>query len=85
VSAREGPPRVGRSIRGSVRPRFRPDAVQRRKLARLGDDAVLNKARDQHYRRYPRLHRIRLHRLWTGLHFGIAAYGLALIIITISR
>jgi hypothetical protein len=44
--------------------------------------AVLQDSRDEHYRRYPRLHRIRLNRLWTGLHLGIAGYGAALIIIT---
>jgi hypothetical protein len=32
---------------------------------------------------YPRLSRIRLHWLWTGLHLGVAAYGLVLIILTL--
>ena len=43
---------------------------------------ALAHSRQEHYRRYPVLHRVRLHRLWTGLHLGIAAYGAALIIIT---
>ncbi|MBL7261350.1 hypothetical protein [Paractinoplanes lichenicola] len=51
----------------------------------LTDDAKLNEARDKHYKRYPKMHRFRLHKLWTGLHFGIAAYGLALIITTVTR
>jgi hypothetical protein len=44
--------------------------------------AILQASRDTHYSKYPRLHRLRLHWLWTGLHLGIAAYGVALIIIT---
>jgi hypothetical protein len=43
---------------------------------------ALADSRAGHYRQYPRLHRIRLHRLWTGLHLGIATYGTALIVIT---
>jgi hypothetical protein len=38
--------------------------------------------RDDHYREYPRLSRIRLHWLWTGFHLAIAAYGLILVLIT---
>jgi hypothetical protein len=45
--------------------------------------AVLEKLRLDHYQSYPRLSRLRLHWLWTGLHLGVAAYGLTLIIITI--
>jgi hypothetical protein len=45
-------------------------------------ETVLEEFRQQHYRKYPRLHRIRLNRLWTGLHLGIAVYGIVLIIIT---
>jgi len=44
--------------------------------------AVLEASRDAHYSKYARLHRLRLHWLWTGLHLGIAAYGVALIVIT---
>jgi len=43
---------------------------------------VLEEFRQQHYSKYPQLHRIRLNRLWTGLHLGIAVYGIVLIIIT---
>lgn len=49
----------------------------------LGDnDATLARFRLDHYDRYPRLSRLRLHWLWTGLHFGVAGYGVALIILT---
>jgi len=47
------------------------------------DRSSLDDARQEHYGNYPRLHRIRLHGLWTGLHVGIAVYGAALIIITV--
>jgi len=45
-------------------------------------DSVLEEFRQQHYRKYPRLHRLRLNRLWTGLHLGVALYGVVLIVIT---
>jgi hypothetical protein len=45
-------------------------------------DTVLTEYRQQHDRKYPRLHRLRLNRLWTGLHLGIAVYGVVLAIIT---
>jgi hypothetical protein len=49
----------------------------------LGDhEAVLEEFRQQHYRKYPRLHRLRLNRLWTGLHLGVAIYGIVLVILT---
>lgn len=55
-------------------------------LVKSGDlpdnDAVLSQARIKHYQQYPRLSRLRLHWLWTGLHLGVAAYGVVLIIIT---
>jgi hypothetical protein len=44
--------------------------------------ALLDAARDEHYRRYPRLSRIRLHLLWTGFHLAVALFGLGLIIAT---
>ncbi|MEV5205958.1 hypothetical protein AB0K35_00600 [Micromonospora sp. NPDC053740] len=50
-------------------------------LAR-GDD-LIRQFREAHYEKHPRLHRVRLHHLWTGLHCGIAAYGVALIITTL--
>jgi hypothetical protein len=43
---------------------------------------VLEEARMAHYRRYPQLHRLRLNWLWTGLHLGIALYGVILIVVT---
>jgi len=45
-------------------------------------DPILSQYRTAHYQKYPRLYRIRLHWLWTGLHLGVAAYGLVLVIIT---
>jgi len=45
-------------------------------------DSVLEEFRQQHYRKYPRLYRLRLNRLWTGLHLGVALYGILLIVIT---
>lgn len=47
-------------------------------LGVLTDDPNLDPARDRHYRKYPVLHRVRLHWLWTGLHLAVAAYGIAL-------
>ncbi|MFD5013707.1 hypothetical protein [Streptomyces chartreusis] len=44
----------------------------------LGSDEKLVEAREEHYRRFPRLYRIRLHRLWVVLHLAIALYGLCL-------
>jgi hypothetical protein len=54
-------------------------------MGALADRDLLDEFREQHYARYPRLHRIRLHSLWTGLHVGIAAYGVALVTITLAR
>ena len=49
----------------------------------LADQAtLLEEYRQEHYRKYQRLHRLRLNRLWTGLHLGIAAYGIVLVVLT---
>ena len=49
----------------------------------LGDTAgVFEGLRLDDYRRSPRLSRLRLHWLWTGLHLGMAVYGLVLVILT---
>jgi hypothetical protein len=45
-------------------------------------DTLLAEHRQQHDRKYPHLHRLRLNWLWTGLHLGIAVYGVVLAIIT---
>jgi hypothetical protein len=42
------------------------------------NDALVAQYRDRHYRTYPRLHKLRLHFLWTGLHIGIVVFGLVL-------
>jgi hypothetical protein len=49
-----------------------------RDVGRLADDRHVDEYRAQHYRAFPRLHRVRLHWLWTGLHLGVAAYGVGL-------
>ena len=55
-------------------------------LVQSGDltdnDVILDRFRSGHYQKHPRLSRIRLHWLWTGLNLGVAAYGLVLIILT---
>jgi hypothetical protein len=45
-------------------------------------DPILSQYRTAHSQKYPWLYRVRLHWLWTGLHLGVAAYGLVLVIIT---
>ncbi|WP_432878951.1 hypothetical protein ACQPYH_32000 [Kribbella sp. CA-245084] len=53
-------------------------------LGALGDHAgALEATREVHRTNYPRLSRLRLHKLWTGLHLAIAAYGVVLTIITL--
>ncbi|WP_436764443.1 hypothetical protein, partial [Streptosporangium sp. V21-05] len=47
----------------------------------LGTDERLVKARADHYRAFPRMYRIRLHRLWVVLHFAIGLYGLSLLLV----
>jgi hypothetical protein len=48
------------------------------------NEALLDQFRDQHTQKYRRLYRVRLHWLWTGLHLGVAAYGLVLMILTVT-
>ena len=43
---------------------------------------LLEEFRQAHYRKYPRLRRLRLNRLWTGLHLGVAVYGVVLVVMT---
>jgi hypothetical protein len=47
-------------------------------------DAHVEEYREAHYQKFPRLHRLRLHSLWTGLHLGVSGYGLVLIVITLA-
>ena len=51
----------------------------------LPEDTVLDEHRQRHYDKYPRLHRIRLHMLWTGLHCAIAVGGFVLAIVILAR
>jgi hypothetical protein len=54
-------------------------------LGALGDDTLLNDYRQTHATKFPRLSRIRLHWLWTGLHLIMASYGTALTIAILVR
>jgi hypothetical protein len=59
-----------------------------RALVQSGDlpdnKALLDRFRDEHYRENSWLYRVRLHWLWTGLHLGVAAWGLVLIVLTLT-
>lgn len=46
---------------------------------------ALQEYRESHYANYPRLARIRLNWLWTGINLGVAVYGVVLLIITVAR
>jgi hypothetical protein len=48
-------------------------------------DDVLDDARQTHQLKYPKLHKLRLNKLWTGLHIAIALYGVALTAVTLIR
>ncbi|MEU8239064.1 hypothetical protein AB0C07_12520 [Actinoplanes missouriensis] len=52
-------------------------------LGVLADDANIGDFRQRHYDAYPRLRRLRLHSLWTGLNVAVAAYGIALAVIAL--
>lgn len=52
-------------------------------LGTLGPESELDERRAEHYRQFPRLHRLRLHHLWVSLHLGVTLYGLALLIVCI--
>jgi hypothetical protein len=47
-------------------------------MGALYDDSRVEQFREQHYGAYPRLHRVRLNWLWTGLHLTVAGYGIGL-------
>jgi hypothetical protein len=49
------------------------------------DETLLDEHRQRHYAKYPRLHRIRLRILWTGLHATIAMLGIALAIVILAK
>ncbi|TCC35080.1 hypothetical protein [Kribbella sindirgiensis] len=52
----------------------------------LGDhSALLAEARTLHRLKYPRLHKLRLHRLWTGLHVAVALYGVVLTLVILIK
>ena len=44
----------------------------------LGSQSELDNARQLHRARFPRLYRIRLHMIWSGLHLGVAGFGVGL-------
>ena len=41
--------------------------------------------RERHHRVHPRLYRVRLHQLWTGLNAAVAMFGIALLIVILVR
>jgi hypothetical protein len=45
----------------------------------LGSERRLVQARLEHNLRFPRLHQVRLHRVWMALHLAIALYGVSLL------
>jgi multisubunit Na+/H+ antiporter MnhF subunit len=49
------------------------------------DTTLLDEYRQKHYDKYPRLRRVRLHVLWTGLHSAIAVGGFALALVILSK
>ncbi|MFE4611546.1 hypothetical protein ACFRK5_24850 [Streptomyces niveus] len=49
----------------------------------LGSDQRLVQARAEHYRSFPRLRRIRLHRMWVILHLAIVLYGVSLLCVCV--
>ncbi|MEG3634904.1 hypothetical protein [Micromonospora palythoicola] len=51
--------------------------------ALANSDDLIREYREAHYQKHPRLHRVRLHDLWIGLHCGISAYGVGLIVTTL--
>jgi hypothetical protein len=53
--------------------------------ALAADDTGLQDARAAHERDFPRMAKVRLYRLWIGLHLGIVAFGLGLIVLTLAR
>ncbi|WP_027345979.1 hypothetical protein [Hamadaea tsunoensis] len=55
-----------------------------KELGALADDPHLDEQREDHYRRHPLLHRVRLHWLWTGLHLAIAVFGAVLAVVILA-
>ncbi|HWU10210.1 MAG TPA: hypothetical protein VN520_28200 [Streptomyces sp.] len=53
-------------------------------LGILGTGERLAQARADHYRAFPRMHRIRLYRLWVILHVAVGLYGLSLLSVCVA-
>jgi hypothetical protein len=49
------------------------------------DTTGIDAARSGHYTKFRRLHRLRLHTLWTSFHGGIAVYGATLFTVALVR
>jgi type IV secretory pathway TrbF-like protein len=49
------------------------------------DETLLEIRRAAHYQRYRRLHRLRLHLLWTSLHLVIAGFGFVLSVVVLVK
>lgn len=62
-----------------------PHATARTSAGSVGPAAQLANARADHYRAFPRMHRIRLHRLWVILHLAIVLYGLSLLSVCVAK
>nr|WP_197537963.1 hypothetical protein [Actinoplanes missouriensis] len=58
-------------------------SVTLKDLGVLAEDANIGDFRQRHYDAYPRLRRLRLHSLWTGLNVAVAAYGIALAMVAL--
>jgi len=50
-------------------------------MGALGPESELDDARQSHIGNVPRLYKVRLHAMWTGLHLGVALYGVGLVVL----
>jgi hypothetical protein len=47
------------------------------------DESLLEQRRGEHYQTYPRLHRVRLHLVWSSLHLLVAGLGMILSVVVL--
>lgn len=52
-------------------------------MGKLGPESALDDSRQVHYDKFPRLHRVPLHYLWTGLNVSVSVFGMALLVLGI--
>jgi len=55
-----------------------------KEMGALAEDPRLDESRAAHANAFPRLNRVRLHWLWTGLHLALAAYGIAICVVILA-